>query len=150
VKIKTTALDRLFSQAVRLRDGFTCRYSGMSDGLMDCAHITSRRHVHTRWDMDNAVCLSRRWHMHFTSEPFAWVDWCRKELGADHVEQVLRRAQRTDKLTDADRAAIGEHLRGYIVLLGEKPVCGLGRRLTAKKKGKYRRKVNGEVVKRED
>jgi hypothetical protein len=148
--IRTSALDKLFSQAVRLRDGYTCRYSGMTDGIMDCAHVTSRRHVWTRWDMDNAVCLSRKWHMHFTPEPHAWADWTRKELGHSHVEAVLRRAQLTDKYTDEMRIAKGEWLIDYIKAFGVKPVCGIGRRLSKvkKKKSGLKRKVNGEVVAR--
>lgn len=52
-----------------------------------------------------------------------------------------------DTLTDADRIAIGEDLIRRIRELGEEPVCGIGRRLTAKKKrSKYKRKVNGQVV----
>ena len=148
MKIKTSALDRLFSQYIRTRDGFACRYSGRTDGIMDCAHILSRRHVWTRWDPDNAVCLSRRWHMHFTVEPFAWVDWVRSELGPDHVEMLQIRAASREKLTDAARAEIGERLIAGVRDMGEKPVCGLGRRLVkaSKAKSKYKRKVTGEVV----
>lgn len=117
---------------------------------MDCAHVLSRRHVHTRWDELNAVCLCRGCHMYYTQRPFDWVDWCNKRLGSDTVEALRERANCTDKLIDADRIAIGEDLMRRIRELGEKPVCGLGRRLskkkTAKKKSKYKRKVTGEVV----
>ena len=148
MNIRTTALDRLFSQYVRLRDGFKCRYSGQTEGIMDCAHVYSRRHVHTRWHPENAVCLSRRWHMYFTDHPHEWADWTRQHLGYDTVERMAILSQRTDKLTDAARVEIGERLMESIRMMGEKPVCGLGRRLSAKKKAqsKYKRKVSGEVV----
>jgi hypothetical protein len=147
MKIKTDALDRLFSQYIRTRDNFTCRYSGQTDGLMDCAHVYSRRHRHTRWHPDNAVCLSKRWHMWFTDHPHEWADWTRQHLGHDTVERMAVLSQCTDKITDADRVAIGERLMEGIRLMGEKPVCGLGRRLSkVKPASKYKRKVDGSVV----
>jgi hypothetical protein len=148
MNIRTSALDRLFSQYIRARVGFRCEYSGETDGTMDCAHVLSRRHVPTRWDAQNAVCLTRRWHMHFTERPFDWVDWCRRQLGSDTIEALRERARCTDKLTDADRIAIGEDLIRRIRGLGLEPVCGLGRKLTQKKKrqSRFKRKVSGEVV----
>jgi len=147
MKIKVSALDRLFSQYVRARAGHRCEYSGVSVGIMDCAHVLSRRFVHTRWDPRNAVCLSRGWHMHFTVRPHDWADWTRKHLGADTIAALQELAACNDTLTDADRIAIGEDLIRRIRELGEEPVCGIGRRLTAKKKrSKYKRKVNGQVV----
>jgi hypothetical protein len=148
MKIRTTALDRLFSQYIRARAGYRCEYSGEQGELMDCAHVLSRRFVHTRWDPRNAVCLTRRWHMYFTERPHEWADWTRRYLGADTVQALQELAACNDTLTDADRIAIGEDLIRRIQELGEKPVCGLGRRLTAKKKrkSKYKRKVNGQTV----
>lgn len=86
--------------------------------------------------------------MWFTDRPFDWVDWCNKKLGSDTVQALRERANSKDKLTDADRIAIGEDLIRRIRELGEEPVCGIGRRLTKKKKAKskYKRKVSGEVV----
>ena len=158
MKIKTTALDRLFSQYVRSRAGWRCEYSGDTNVQLDCAHVLSRRHVLTRWNPQNAVCLSRRWHMWFTDHPHEWADWTRGYLGADTVDALQAQAYAGDKLTDADKIAIGEDLIERIKAMGETPVCGIGRRLSkkaAKKKasakvgsGKYKRKVSGEVVER--
>lgn len=146
MKVRTTALDRLFSQYIRARAGHRCEYSSEIGGLMDCAHILSRRFVHTRWDPLNAVCLARRHHMYFTERPHEWTDWTRRQLGADTVQALQERAACNDKLTDVDRIAIGEDLIERIRELGEKPVCGLGRRLTKKRRSKFKRKVNGETV----
>lgn len=148
MNIRRDALDRLFSQLVRARAKFCCEACGKTDGLHDAAHILSRRHVHTRWDLLNAVCLCRGCHRYFTEHPFEWVDWCNKNIGFDTVQALRERANCRDKLTDADRIAIGEDLIRRIRELGHEPVCGLGRRLTAKKKrqSKYKRKVNGQVV----
>lgn len=150
MKVRISALDRLFSQYVRARAGYRCEYSGEVGELMDCAHVLSRRFVHTRWDPLNAVCLTRRWHMYFTERPHEWTDWTRRKLGSDTVKALQERAACNDTLTDTDRIAIGEDLIQRIRELGETPVCGIGRRLTKKKrKSKYKRKVNGQVVLRQ-
>lgn len=148
MKVRTSALDRLFSQYIRARAKYRCEYSGTTDGVMDCAHILSRRHVWTRWDELNAVCLSRRWHMYFTEHPHEWADWTRRQIGSDTVAALQERSRCTDKMTDADRIVIGDGLIMRIRWLGLEPVCGIGRRLVAKKKrqSKYKRKVNGQVV----
>jgi hypothetical protein len=69
-------------------------------------------------------------------------------LGSDEIDALRQRAACTDKVTDADRIAIGEDLIRRIRDLGHEPVCGLGRRLTQKKKrqSRFKRKVSGEVV----
>lgn len=157
MNIRTTSLDKLFSQLVRLRAGRRCEACGKASGTMDCAHVLSRRHVHTRWDLLNAVCLCRGCHLHYTPRPFDWVDWCNKRLGSDTVQALRERAACTDKLIDAERIAIGEDLMRRIRELGEEPVCGIGRRLakkrakkrSKKKRSRYKRKVSGEVVLRE-
>lgn len=150
MKIKVSALDRLFSQYVRARAGYRSEYSGGVGELMDCAHVLSRRFVHTRWDPRNAVCLTRAEHMRFTERPHEWADWTRRYLGSDTVAALQELAACNDTLTDADRIAIGEDLMRRIRELGETPVCGLGRRLTKKKaKSKWKRKVDGTTVLRE-
>lgn len=148
MNIRVSALDKLFSQYIRARVNYRCEYSGETAGIMDCAHVLSRRFVHTRWDPLNAVCLSRKWHLYFTVRPHRWTDWTRRQLGADTVEALEERAALNDTLTDPDRIAIGEDLIRRIRELGHEPVCGIGRRLTQRKKKqtKWKRKVSGEVV----
>lgn len=149
MKIKQTGLDRLFSQYIRLRDGFTCRYSGTKDGLMDCAHIFSRRHLWTRWHPDNAVCLARRWHMYFTEHPHEWADWARKIFGNERIDYLQHLSRSSKKMTDGDKHAIMCDLIQRIKSMGEKPCWQGNTRKTKKKKSKYKRKVSGEVVLRE-
>lgn len=165
--IKRTNLDALFSQYVRARAGWRCEYSGDTQGTLDCAHVLSRRHRPTRWDPRNAICLSRRWHMWFTEHPHEWADWTRGYLGPEVVDALQELAYSGEKITQADQDDIADDLYCKVLELGETPVC-TGKKRAKKKAAKkrsvnkananntsvrkreqYRRKVSGEVVKRE-
>lgn len=90
-KAKLHDADRLFSQAVRERDGWQCRACGSVQGIQ-CAHIVSRRYRATRWMMANAVALCKRCHMRFTCDPLAWDAWVEERIGTGVGElKVLAR-----------------------------------------------------------
>lgn len=84
--------DRLFSLAIRERDGWACRCCG-SHLSPQCAHIVSRRYSATRWSLDNAVCLCQRCHMRFTHDVLAWEDWVIERIGARRYRQLKLRAR---------------------------------------------------------
>jgi len=129
VKIKTSNLDRLFSQYIRTKANFTCKACKKNSGIMDCAHIVSRRSTATRWFKANAVCLCRACHMKFTADPFGWVEIVTDWMGEDKLQALrfLSHSGKPPKLLE--KIAIGEALIEKIKELGEKPVCGLGKNL---------------------
>ena len=84
--------DRLFSLAVRERDGNECRECG-SHFRVQCAHIISRRYDATRWSLDNAVALCARHHMKWTHDPLAWDDWVDERFGKGRLRSLKARAR---------------------------------------------------------
>jgi len=84
--------DRLFSVAIRERDGWACRHCG-STYRVQCAHIISRRYDAVRWSMDNAVCLCAAHHMKFTHDPLGWEDWVDERFGPGRLVQLKLRAR---------------------------------------------------------
>ena len=84
--------DRLFSLAVRERDGNECRHCG-EHYRPQCAHIVSRRYDATRWSLDNAVCLCARCHMKFTHDPLGWEDWVNERFGKKRLRSLKVRAR---------------------------------------------------------
>lgn len=109
MKIRTTYLDRAFSLYIRARDK-CCQHCGRSDGLLDCAHIRSRRHVGTRWDELNALCLCRGCHMKFTVEPLDWAEWVKTVRTPEQLALIEMRSRTVTKFTSNDRTAIHRDL----------------------------------------
>lgn len=84
--------DRLFSLAIRERDGHACRSCG-EHYRAQCAHIVSRRYDATRWSLDNAVCLCARCHMKFTHDPIGWEAWIDERFGRRRLRGLKVRAR---------------------------------------------------------
>jgi len=150
--IRRDNLDKLFSQYVRARAGWRCECCGQTQPPLDCAHIVSRRHRNTRWDEANAICLCRACHMFFEEHPHDWTDWTRSNLGTDHVEAVRERAKSTDKVSEQEKADMADAFYQKLIEWGEKPTCtGKPKKSKSKSKAsKYKRKVDGQTVKRSE
>ena len=84
--------DKLFSIAIRERDGWACRACG-SAGMPQAAHIVSRRYAAVRWSMDNCVTLCKSCHMKFTMDPLGWDDWVNERFGEGRLVQLKLRAR---------------------------------------------------------
>lgn len=126
MKIKTSNLDRLFSQYIRLKANNVCKACKKMGGLVDCAHIVSRRSAATRWLEDNAVCLCRGCHMFYGEHPHDWAELTYEWLGKRLNEiRVIANNARPPKILE--KIAIGEDLIQKIKALGEKPICGIGK-----------------------
>ena len=85
---------KLHSLLVRTRDGFRCRWCGIrrEDGKqIQCAHIISRSVSATRTDERNAVALCASCHFKQSRNPLVWARWIEKELGREHLDDLLER-----------------------------------------------------------
>lgn len=77
----TRKCDRLFSLAIRQRDG-KCQNCG-TDQNLQCAHGFSRRYFATRWELWNAFALCRDCHVYYTHRPLEWEEWLQERWGLD-------------------------------------------------------------------
>lgn len=91
MKIKITALDKLFAQYIKLRDKF-CQRCGGSGGLQT-SHFWGRGRKSVRYDEDNAVLLCFGCHQYFHANPAEHRDWFLKHLGQDAFDMLEKRAQ---------------------------------------------------------
>ena len=81
--------DRLFSLAVRKRDGFTCQKCGVENKNVHCAHIFSRRNLRLRFEMLNAVTLCYYCHIFWSHrEPLEFAAWIQEYLGEKKWRQL--------------------------------------------------------------
>ena len=118
MKLRRDKLDIVFSLYIRTRDGFRCRFCKRTGGIMDCAHIFSRRHAGTRHDPANAICLCRGCHMRFTTEPMEFADWVLSWMPKVVYEKLRINALSVTKFTAADRAVILADLKTKLKALG--------------------------------
>ncbi len=92
LKIKTSTLDRLFSEFIHLRAGNKCEYCGKTEGKLDCSHFIGRRTRAVRYDPDNACCACFGCHQFLDEHPYEHTAFFRQRLGSEKLEQLIIRA----------------------------------------------------------
>jgi hypothetical protein len=114
-------LDRLFSECIR--NIGQCEKCGSRENLQ-CAHVISRRHYNTRWDLENAICLCVKCHLYWShKEPHAFVRWFDNKYGGSLYEVLKKRSEKTTKVDyeeklkkmDYDKLEIEEAEKYYLV-----------------------------------
>lgn len=91
--------DKLFSQIVRVRGG--CEETGGTEALQ-CCHIISRSYHATRWDLDNAFCLTQKRHMYYTNHPLEWANFVTHKIGQEKYEALKKKALDYKKMKTGD------------------------------------------------
>jgi 5-methylcytosine-specific restriction endonuclease McrA len=88
--------DKLFSEIVRSQG--VCDRCGSTRNVQ-CCHIVSRRHLHTRWDLENAIPLCSGCHLFWAHKnPHEFVRWFDDKFGGHLYEELKKRANNTDKI----------------------------------------------------
>lgn len=90
-KPQVKTLDKLWSEGVRSLG--RCEKCGTTTRLT-AAHIVSRRHRATRWDLRNGVCLCYRCHIHWAhTEPLDFAEWLRETKGEALLFDLRKKSQ---------------------------------------------------------
>ena len=108
MRIKTTKLDKLFSEYVRKRAKGICErcLKPTEFKKLQCSHFHGRRKKIVRWDPENACALDFYCHMHFTENPLEHTEWFKKRLGERRFNALLVRA-RPGRKPDLELIALG-------------------------------------------
>lgn len=89
-------MDDLFSKIIRSQG--ECDRCGKTESLQ-CSHVVSRRHLQTRWDLDNAIPLCYRCHIHWQhKEPHEFVRWFDDKYGGKLYDELKKRANKIEKI----------------------------------------------------
>lgn len=166
--ISRSKLDIVFSLLVRERAGNRCEASGESGETcqLECCHVEGRRSRSTRWHPDNAFCLSHAMHLYYTENPISWAEWVRRQLGEERYYANLRRAHSPREFTPRELEGLYQHYKEELKLMREMradgaigqipfrwpdpiPEAAPRKRITRKRRSKFKRKVDGTVVPRE-
>lgn len=111
MKIKTDKRDVLFSRLIRARDK-CCVKCGKVDVRLECSHIFSRRHIATRWDLDNAKALCHHCHRYWWhSEPAEAGQWIKGYLGPEKLERLRIKAMTPTKVSKSEKEEIYQDLK---------------------------------------
>ena len=83
--------DKLFSLIVRSRG---CEETNIKNpGKLNCCHIMPRGYLATRWDLENAICLTWGRHRWYTSRPLEWEEFVVSKVGLSKYDDLKRRAR---------------------------------------------------------
>lgn len=84
--------DVMFAHDTRIACDGRCWLAGQDkikcNGMIQCAHIISRRYRATRWDKANAMPLCGAHHTFYTHHPLEWQEIC-EECGVNY--ELLRK-----------------------------------------------------------
>ncbi len=94
MNIRTSVLDKLFSQFIRLRAAGHCEYCGkeLLIGKLQTSHFIGRRAPATRYDPDNVAGVCFSCHQYLSENPYWHVEYFRKRLGSDRLERLVMQA----------------------------------------------------------
>lgn len=93
VKTLRNKADKLWSQAVRQRDG-VCRRCGRGpeEITLQAAHVISRRYKAIRWDLRNGIALCMGCHHWGHKQPVEFDWWVQELIGKETYESLREEA----------------------------------------------------------
>lgn len=102
IRIKRSLADKLFSDYIRLRDGYRCQrckvlYAAPTTAL-HCSHFFGRGNKAVRWDPDNACALCYGCHQFLGSRPYEHSQFFEKRLGKISYDRLVLRAHQPTKV----------------------------------------------------
>jgi hypothetical protein len=107
-KTLKSKLDILFSKVVR-QIGH-CEKCGKSEELQ-CAHINSRRFLHTRWNQLNALCLCAGCHFWAHQHPRDFGKWVDEYYGEGTMDDMSKLSNSLEPITLEDMQETFEKLK---------------------------------------
>lgn len=103
--LRIEKLDAMWSLAVRLRDNFTDRKTGIRDpskGVMQAMHIYGRANYATRWLTENGLTGGYYTHICWAHRhPVEFAQWAEQELGPDAWKKLTEQSKQIVKVNTA-------------------------------------------------
>lgn len=112
MKLRRTKADKLFSNYIRLRDGYKCQRCHIQipppTKDIQCAHFHSRSKRSVRFDPENSVTTCQRCHLYFDgysswgmpSHRKEFEEFMLKRLGQEKYDLLLMRANTPQKVDE--------------------------------------------------
>lgn len=98
-------LDSLVSKIVKMRDDYTCQWSGnkcMDPRGCHSHHVQSRSNFSLRWDLNNLLTLSYGSHRYVHGHPQQFMEWFEAKFPARarYIADRLKETPRTIRTTE--------------------------------------------------
>lgn len=109
-------LEELWKFACMARDNFTCQYCGSKEDLQ-VHHIVSRKHMNTKFDLENGITLCKKCHAKISlnnNERMLFMLWYFKKYGIEKYEKLQEKARVVRRWTVSELEKAIEELRKYI------------------------------------
>ena len=98
--MKRSIADKLFSEIIRTRDGWTCQrchksidqFSSTARQGLHCSHFIGRSKYNTRFEERNCVALCYGCHRYFTSHPLEHHEFFHEKLGSEGLTELHSQA----------------------------------------------------------
>lgn len=94
------ALDKLFSEVIRLRANGYCEHCGIwatVEGI-DPSHYIGRANKNLRWDEYNVFGFKYECHMYFDNHKSEFTSWVVNRLGIERFDKLVLRTNTIQKL----------------------------------------------------
>lgn len=94
------ALDKLFSEVIKLRANGFCEHCGLWVGFnnIDPSHYFVRGHKTLRWDEENVFGFKHECHMYFDNHKSEFTKWVVNRLGITRFDKLILRNNSLHKL----------------------------------------------------
>ena len=103
-------LDKAWSGYILSRDRY-CQICG-GHGKLSAHHAFGRRHMATRWDVENGVLLCLPHHLYWAHrDPSGFTEWFKTHVGLEHYERLAEVHRRIEKHTMEDLQSMLENIR---------------------------------------
>ena len=126
--LKRDALDALFSDLIRERNGWNCEHCGKNfahDTLnLHCAHVIGRRITRLRHSPNNAIACCATCHHYFTDRPMEWTAFIRNKFGDTVMDELVRLSNMSCKFPKGWKKEARAHYRQEQAAMKEKRMAG--------------------------
>jgi len=116
-------LDKLFRDAVRTRDKWTCtvcgKYYEPPTKALHCSHFIGRAERATRWDLLNADAHCYYHHSQFEQHPHKFTEWKKEKIGLLAYDDLVLRGNKGKNWTLQELEDHIESLEEYLVSLDD-------------------------------
>ena len=112
-------LDKVFSEYIRLRDGYKCVLCGSRINIQ-AGHLITRGKYSTRWDEDNVFAQCRSCNYRHEYQPEIYTSWYIEKFGENRYLDLVEKSNVIVKYKNCDLKIMIEYYKRKVEVLKQK------------------------------
>ncbi len=112
-------LDKIFSEYIRLRDGYKCVLCGSRTNVQ-AGHLITRNKYSTRWNEENVFAQCKSCNYRHEYQPEIYTSWYIEKFGEKKYLDLVKRSNVIVKYKNYDLETMIEHYKQKIEKLKQK------------------------------